>query len=378
MPKLTIVSTHVYSGLGRKASIHFLADAYARRGYAVSFVSVGRGPLHRVRNKAYRTIRATVGVNQWRSYGGVSAILTEQALEIINLRKKPLNELWGRIIQMSGCRIAAPARQAVIDADILIIDSGVSLLFADAVRALNPHAPLVFNAADIMACIGAHPLLTQLEQRLALNADVTRIPSPLMQSLLPAGARCLVAPHGLDKSVFDACRQSPYKDGTINIVSVGNTLHDAASFDLFAGALEGNVILHCFGGSVSAVTSPNVIYYGERPFAEIIPYLKFADAGLAAYRVSASTAYMADSSLKMIQYRYCGLPAFVPNTIRWSYEGVITYTPGDRESIGRALMLLLHEKRGRKIEGAPVLSWDDVAGMILAELDRSAGRRLSA
>jgi 2-beta-glucuronyltransferase len=50
----------------------------------------------------------------------------------------------------------------------------------------------------------------------------------------------------------------------------------------------------------------NVRFYKEMPFKATLPYIKHADFGIAAYRPSANSGYLAQSSLKLMQYEYLG------------------------------------------------------------------------
>lgn len=69
-------------------------------------------------------------------------------------------------------------------------------------------------------------------------------------------------------------------------------------------------------------------------------------------------------SLKIIQYRYCGLPIVSPDFLDLHREGVFYYHPGDPASCAAAMEHAL--QYGRHSEYADeVHSWDEVARNIL-------------
>jgi 2-beta-glucuronyltransferase len=92
-------------------------------------------------------------------------------------------------------------------------------------------------------------------------------------------------------------------------------------------------------GDAGPLPQPNVVAYGELPYAATVPYVRHADVGLAMYDTSdaAATRFFA-SSLKIVQYAYCGLPIVVPDTVPCPFPRTFAYDPADAESIVGALL----------------------------------------
>ena len=109
---------------------------------------------------------------------------------------------------------------------------------------------------------------------------------------------------------------------------------------------------------------PNLHAYGERPFAETIPYLKHADVGLQARAYCVGAECLTDS-LKMHQYTYCQLPIIAPAFLRHERRHVFYYEPGNDDSIRQAFTDALAFDR-TQISPATVLSWDDIAAKLAA------------
>jgi len=108
----------------------------------------------------------------------------------------------------------------------------------------------------------------------------------------------------------------------------------------------------------------NLTCHGERPFAELVPYLQHADIGLQALTYTPGAEWFTDS-LKMFQYTYCRLPIVAPRYLQHDRPHVYYYDPGDDASIRQALLAARGHDRGQ-IVTASVLSWDDLASKLAA------------
>ena len=100
------------------------------------------------------------------------------------------------------------------------------------------------------------------------------------------------------------------------------------------------------------------------PFSKTIPYIKFADVGLNSRTYRKGYSASLSDSLKVIQYRYCGLPIVAPNFIDLNRQGVYYYESGNAESSAKALKDALNA--GPNPDYAlEVQSWDEVLKSIL-------------
>lgn len=188
---------------------------------------------------------------------------------------------------------------------------------------------------------------------------------------LPPTSRIVTVPQGIDKGLFDSCSSSPYAAGTRNGVSVGNMLFDADAVRAMAAA-NPDVGLHVFGAGISGTFPSNVRLYGETAFLDIVPYIKFADFGVAPYRLTERERYLAESSLKLQQYAYCMLPVLAPEILAAGRDNLVGYaSAGEPDWVGKVEMALAlsHDPAWR--EG--ILSWDEVAERIEGALREPDG-----
>lgn len=357
--KLLVLSNHLYGLRGRKASVHFITDEYARRGADVSFVTVGRSLLTRLRRHGRYVALNAAPERIWaRTENGVNTVVTSSALHPIDLRRPLLNALTEPLVSGFGRALPDDVIRPLAGVDRIMIDSGTAVMYFPYVRRQFPDAKIFYNAADLLRNINRRPSLLRAEAAAARAAAVVRAPSALMAEGYPTEANFRFIPHGLDKALFDACATSPYPQGSTNLVSVGSTLHDAEALRAIALAVP-DAIVHVFGAPNDAEAPANMVQYGERPFGDIIPYIKYADAGIAAYVLDDDTAYMAQSSLKLIQYRYCGLPILAPTRLSGANPNVITYDPQDAGSIRQATQEAL-ASGGGAYAPEDILSWSQV------------------
>jgi 2-beta-glucuronyltransferase len=106
----------------------------------------------------------------------------------------------------------------------------------------------------------------------------------------------------------------------------------------------------------------NVVVYGEMPHAQTLRYIKHATFGIAPYASAQLPAYLADSSLKLLQYDFFALPAICPHAIVGRYASRFGYTPGDAESIVTAIDAALLAPRVRTRE---CLDWPETVDRLL-------------
>jgi 2-beta-glucuronyltransferase len=167
--------------------------------------------------------------------------------------------------------------------------------------------------------------------------------------------------HGIAKELFDEETSSPY-DGGINAVWVGRALLDPFFLESASARLT-EWTFHVIGPAKPAVLRPNVVWHGELEFRRTVPFIKRADVGLAAFGGHEGQVpgnYLADSSTKMLQYAYCGLPVVAPSPLRSEREHVFYYDFGDADSIETALReALAAGKRPELGQGIP--SWHELA-----------------
>jgi 2-beta-glucuronyltransferase len=363
--KIVVLSSHVFLDGFRKASIHFVARRWAAAGNQVFFTTVGHSALSRLKQKErLEALRHRQG-NRYeevepRLFAGAHLPL----LHAFSTGKPFVNALVRPLFAFYGSRLPDFVRHQIEDADLVVIESGTPVVFLDLVRRLNPRAKLLYFCRDLLRSVGAAPYLREVERRGIGLFDSICVPSRRLGEMLPAGGRVHFVPQGIEGDVFDRAGVSPYIEGSRNAVAVGDMLFDQASVEAMAAAAP-EVSFHLFGIRWRGDVPANIRVHGEQSFETLAAYIRHADIGLAPYRVNSSEVYLAESSLKLLQYGYCRLPVLLPDIIPVSRGNEITYSldgPNDWRAIIDKAFAWPHEEAYR--DG--ILTWDDVARQTLA------------
>ncbi|HBR68765.1 MAG TPA: hypothetical protein DEA55_05245 [Rhodospirillaceae bacterium] len=353
-----VISGHDYRS-SRRANIHFIASELVRRG-SVRFFSVGFSSLSKIKKDPRLSLWDKANSVE-RSEDGVECYLWRTALHPVNLARLRLSLLEGVWFKLYARHSPAVLRQWIAEADTIIIESGAGIIFFDLIKTLNPDAKIIYRASDALGTIGCAGFLQEELTRIAPGFDGAAIPSPSLASEFPEGTMLAIVPHGIDKNALISDMPSPYPAGT-HLVSVGSMLFDPAFFEIAASAFP-DVTFHIIGAGKGAegLGAPNIRVYGEMPFVQTLPYLKHANAGIAPYAGGKVEPYLADTSMKLIQFGALGLPAICPDIVVGGHKGRFGYRPGDSVSIGAAIKNALAFGR---FEGAAPPSWADVAQSI--------------
>lgn len=364
---ILFLSTHAFLPTTRKTSVHFVSEALAARGHAVETVSVGYSRLTYFKRKTlYRQLAATQRNRFVETSPHYRSACYLPLLHPFSTKNAWLNRMTAPFFRLYGDFPPRFLRQAIRRADVVALESGTAIAFFDSVKRLNPAARTLYFARDRLDTVGASDYLQRLEQRAAIAFDRIIVPSPRMAEPLPAQSRIVFIPQGIDKHGFDACTASPYPAGSRNGVAVGNMLFDGRAVTGMALGRP-DVAFHLFGAGIPDDFPPNVRIYGERSFNDIIPYIKFADFGIAPYRLTERELYLVESSLKMQQYSYCLLPILAPDAMRGTRENLVCYDQHNESDwagkVERAATMP-HDPAWRK----DTLDWDEVAARIEAEI----------
>ncbi len=367
---IAVLFTQQFVGLGtRKTGMVFWAEALARAGYDTHVVTTQLSLLSRL-SRADRLAAVPRGdVNAWRPRGeGLSGFVWVPPLHPARLGSAVLDSLSAPVYAALYPRfLPRSVRDVVASAQVVVIESCSAVLLFDALRAIaHPRARFVYCASDRLATVGMHPMLQSVLSRTAGSYDLVRVPARAMAADFPAEARLRFIPHGIDKAAFDRAYANPYAEPGPHAVVAGDMLFDREALQVLVDAFP-DVTFHGFGrldlGELRA--RPNVRVHGEVPFGLLAPHLVHADVGVAPYRAGAAAAYLAESSLKMIQYTYCRLPIVAPDAVAGTRPHVAGYRPGDPASIAAAMRRALATDRDA-IDTSDVLDWDQVMSRVLA------------
>lgn len=363
--KIVILTSHVFLDGFRKASIHFVARNWAAAGHDVYFTTVGHSGLSRFKQKdRLEALRR----NQQNRYQDVEPRLHAGAylppFHAFSTSNPLVNTLVKPLFALYGSRLPRFVAKKIEEADLVVIESGTPIAFVPLARRLNPQAKLLYFCRDLLHSVGAAPYLCDMERRVIGQFDSVLVPSRRLGEMLPPGGKVNFVPQGIDGGVFDRADISPYADGSRNAVAVGDMLFDRHSVEQMAAAAP-EVTFHLFGIKWRGDVPANINVHGEKAFETLAAYIRHADIGLAPYKVNSSEVYLAESSLKLLQYGYCLLPVVLPDVIPVSRGNEVTYSL-DHANDWRAVIdaaLAVPRQRAFRLG---ILTWEDVARRTLA------------
>ncbi len=353
-----VLSGHDYRS-ARKANMHFITRELAKRGTTRMF-SLGFSPLTDLRGRDPR-LGQNIPVNAVGRHDGVDCFLWRTITHPFNLGASFLR--GGEALMFEMYRNHAP--QVLQDwargATVILVESGLPVLFLSELKVWNPNARIIYIASDDLTTIKCAHYLSETFRRNAGAVSGARVPSPLLATAIPAPIHVFHVPHGIDALEVDEV-ESPYQSG-LNAVSVGSMLFDADFFHRAVDAFP-SITFHVIGSGKRASALPSsVVHYPEMPHRKTIPYIKYADLAIAPYRNASTPYYLSDTSMKLIQYGYFGIPSVCPYFAVGHSLSRFGYKPGDNLSIQNAIRAALSAP-ARGPEAAP-LSWAEVTERIL-------------
>ncbi|MGE0747647.1 MAG: hypothetical protein AB7K86_20475 [Rhodospirillales bacterium] len=371
--RVVIVTVH-YLESKRQADPHFIARAFRRLGWDVLFFTVSLSPLSKLRRDDRMQYPIVAEANRIKPVAdGLSSFVWYRPYHPVNLRLPLLNRLSAPLFARYGDGPLHDSRSFLAGADLFVFESTAGIMMVPQLKRLNPRARYVYRVSDDMRVVGNHPVILEAEDAVASEFDLVSLPSRYMLHRFGNLPQAAVHPHGLDKSAFEGDMPNPYEPGTVNAISVGATLFDAEALALAAQSLP-ELRFHVFSWHRDMPEAPNIIQHGERPFAEVVPWIRHADVGLALYRWREGAEQFADSSLKIIQYTWCRLPVVAPSfAAAPENANVVGYVPGDRESIRAACERALAIDR-RTIDVSRIRDWEQLAQHLAGGSDGGGDR----
>lgn len=316
--------------------MHFIAEQLARRG-PTRFFSLRYSLLSRAKNDARSFLDARA--NRVEHVDGVDCYLWKQWVHPFNTRRtflRPLESVWFR-------RVADHVPPVLVrwmrEADVIFVESGSAILHVALARRINPRARLIYIASDDLATIDVAAYVLERFDTVGPSMDALCLPSPRLR--MPPGSRRYFIPHGLDRSIAERADPSPYTTPD-NAVSVGSMLFDPTFFRMAAPGFPA-VTFHVIGSGLRDRDGfpPNVRFYGEMHHDETLRYIKHARIGIAPYRADAVPPYLVETSMKLMQYAFFGVPAVCPSSVTGGLLYRFGYEPGSAESIAAAVRAAL-------------------------------------
>ena len=215
---------------------------------------------------------------------------------------------------------------------------GFTVAFIRLCKQLNPNARLVYRASDGLSTIEVAQYITREFDNVCGMLDAIALVSPVMAEEINSQHNVYHVGHGVDPGLDQLGDPNPYPDTGIHAVSVGSMLFDP-TFIAQASHAFPQVTFHVIGSGQGRDPDygDNVIVYGEMKHTDVVRYMKHARFGIAPYASEQVPAYLADSSMKLLQYDFFGLPAVCPHAVVGGYASRFGYTPGDAGSIRAAI-----------------------------------------
>jgi 2-beta-glucuronyltransferase len=357
--KVVLISDHDYR-TARRANMHPIADALVGLGHDVSFISVRFSVVSRLKGDSRSFLWDSA--NKPELANNVRCYLWKTAFHPINLNNRVLNALSVPLYKLYGRMPCRFLDDELRSASHVIVESGLGAVLLRRARALNHSAKIAYLASDDLATVGVHPCVQTELARAARAINFACVPSRRMAPNFEwAGDRLYFVPHGLRGADFEAPCASPYS-AELNAVSVGSMLFDPGFFVTAAERFSG-IQFHVIGAGQMFNAPRNVIQHAEMNFRATLPYIRHATFGIAPYRPARHCDYISDTSMKLMQYEHCGIPAVCPDFAAGDNPNRFGYTPGDAASISAAIDAALarrHDIRPRRF-----LSWEDIARRLL-------------
>jgi 2-beta-glucuronyltransferase len=365
--RFLIGTAHFFAPIYRDAGMHRFAKSLAAKGHSVDFVTFGQSWLKQSTKVETRRYVASAeeaargGKNPFNIRAHVHRELFHPLSGSPRAERltRPFERLYGRRLD-SWTRAAAQA------ADVVILECGYAPYYLDTLKRLNPRARYIAFYNDRLDLVGFRQETLARNDREMPRFDMVRTNAEALLAYLPKGANGRYVPQGVDKEKIRFDLPSPFTAGTRNVVSVGNMLFDAAAVREVAAAKQ-DIHVHVIGAEM--VDPPaNVTVHGELPFERTLPFIVHADVGLAPYRPVEGADYLVQSSLKIQQYSYCGLPILLAHQLGIDGENFVLYDrdrPGDvARAVAQALAMGKSRDYGRHVRG-----WDEVGDILIDALD---------
>ncbi|UZP66662.1 hypothetical protein N1030_13740 [Desulfovibrio mangrovi] len=366
--KIVFLSHHYYFSNAR-AGFHHLAEALHASGHTVVFATTGISWLSylrrdpRVCNRSFFQDRNTIREVK----DGFLSYVHFTALHPHSLVFPFLNRITHRFFDAYAYADLGLLLPHIEEADCIIYESSPSLFLFEKCKQIAPSAKHVYRVSDdIRVLRSTHPRLIEIESTISPMFDLVSVPCQCLADKFPHKSNVKLQKHGIVEELFSGATSSPYTTDK-NCVFVGNAYLDEVFVEA-ASAECSDVNFHIIGNFRPRVSSANVHYHGEMPFAKTIPWIKFADVGLQTLAIShgRDISSFTDTN-KVRQYSYCGLPIVAPQELQIQREGVFYYDRHAPASCSAAVRSALSVSRTPAF-GGDVQTWREVAlEMIAAE-----------
>lgn len=354
-----IITAHHDYRTPRRSSIHFIADELAKRGRVkffslrYSFLSTRKGDIRTVVDASANTIQ---------KHNHVDCFLWKTPLHPFNVKNRYLKGLEDWLFWVYKKWPSPVLIDWIKQADVIIYESGIAPIYFEQAKRLNPAAKHIYRGSDDLGTINVASYARRSFDTICGQMDSLCLLSKRMADNIPSKNNIYYVPNGLDDDIDALGDPSPYGAG-VHAVAIGSMLFDPGFFEVASHAFP-HVTFHLVGTGHprAAGYNSNVIVYDDMKYSETIRYIKHADIGIAPYISDDVPVYLADSSLKMLQYDYFALPTVCPSSVTGGYRSRFGYIPGKSETIRSAISSALAAPH---VKSRQILSWKKLVDRLL-------------
>jgi 2-beta-glucuronyltransferase len=359
--RVVLISGYHDYRTGKRASIHQIADGLVRAGLEVAFISTRFSMLSKWRGDSRLALWDRA--NSIEVANGVQCLLWRTFAHPFSSRVGAVQSLNGFAYDWYSELPSRAFDELVRSADYVILESGAAAIYLRRIRRMNADAKIIYYGADRLETINAHPFIrNQLEKDQGLVDHFSIRATALKDDFPFAEGRRYKSGFGISEEDYAGVGPSPYAAGSRVAVSVGSMLFDSSVFALAAQHFP-DTEFHVIGCGTSFDARPNVHIHSEMSFERTLPFLKHASIGIAAYAPVPGAEYLAESSLKLAQFEYFGLPAVCPSFAVGSSPFRFGYESGNEGSIRSAVESALSNVGSVQPRAFP--TWQEVALQVI-------------
>jgi len=369
--RVVIISAYHDYRTPKRASLHQIADALVRAGFGVSFISTRYSLLSRLTgdSRLFLWRRA----NTVELANGVECLLWRTAAHPFRSRLGLVQLLSGYAYDLYS-ELPNPLFDELLrKADYVVVESGIAAIYLARIRRMNARAKIIYYAADRLETISAHPSARRkLSENEAVIDHFCLRATQLKDDFPYAAGRMYKAGFGINPEEFAAAGPSPYASDEKVVISVGSMLFDPSVLQTAAANFP-QLQFHVIGPGVKFDAPPNVHIHPEMPFDQTLAFVKHASIGFAPYAPVEGGDYLAESSLKLMQFEYYGLPSVCPSFAVGSSANRVGYEPSNEASITHAICSAI--SMIGQVESRSFPSWEEIALQVI-EPERHAATLL--
>jgi len=364
--KRAVLLTGHYWGSKRQAGFHQIARSLLCKGWEVLFFTAPFSLLSFLRRDYRLKYLKMNELNRLiQKDKNLESFVRFTLIHPVNLKSRLLNKTSYRLFNRYQHISLGQSEEFIREAELIIYESNPVLFLFNHLKTISPDARMVYRVSDDLRLLNCHPALINIEQKLLPRFDLISVPSQYIYDVFGNRPNLKLQRHGINKELFDKKMQNPYPpDYETNLVFIGQTYFDYDFLDIAAGLFP-KLHFHIIGPLDEKRIRDNVHFYGEKPFADTIAFIKHADIGLHTLIHTPGAESFSDS-LKVIQYEYCRLPIIAPYFMDCRRPQVFYYKPGNPASISEALSRAMQYDR-KNISVENVISWENLTELLIGD-----------